>query len=188
MIFVARKKASAKFIATLRHWTVAAYFSNKRLLLFVLVQWAYQVSDNRGIPAGQARRALTVLPVSWIDTSIRGILIGRRFWTPTPTNCSADPGENLKLPGSRTSICAWRQAHSSRRGFHLADTTRWIYVGLTLVQRRRRWTNGKPTLIQCIVPAGCSAAVQRQTTVAEYLESNQLLLFAFARQTAVTVL
>ena len=27
------------------------------------------------------------------------------------------------------------------------DTIRWINVGLTLVQRRRRWTNVKPTLI-----------------------------------------
>ena len=29
-----------------------------------------------------------------------------------------------------------------------ADTRRWINVGLTLDQRRRRWTNVKPTLIQ----------------------------------------
>ena len=35
-----------------------------------------------------------------------------------------------------------------------ADTRRLIDDGLTLVQRRRRWTNGKPTLIQHIVSAG----------------------------------
>ena len=34
------------------------------------------------------------------------------------------------------------------------DTRRWINVGLTLVQRRRRWTNNKPTLIQRLVSAG----------------------------------
>ena len=35
-----------------------------------------------------------------------------------------------------------------------ADTRRWINVGLTLVQRRRMWTNVKPTLIQHLVSAG----------------------------------
>ena len=38
--------------------------------------------------------------------------------------------------------------------YHSADTRRWINVGLTLVQRRRRWTHGKPTLIQRLVSAG----------------------------------
>ena len=35
-----------------------------------------------------------------------------------------------------------------------ADTKRCNNVGLTLAQRRRRWTNGKSTLIQRIVSAG----------------------------------
>ena len=34
------------------------------------------------------------------------------------------------------------------------DTRRWINVGLPLVQRRRRWTNGKSKLIQRLVSAG----------------------------------
>ena len=35
-----------------------------------------------------------------------------------------------------------------------ADTRCWINAGLTLVQRRRRWTNVKPTSIQHIVSDG----------------------------------
>ena len=41
-----------------------------------------------------------------------------------------------------------------RIGCWTADTRRWIIVGLTLVQRRRRWTNVKPTLIKRLVSAG----------------------------------
>ena len=41
-----------------------------------------------------------------------------------------------------------------RDGPSPADTRRWINVGLTLVQRRRRWTNFKPALIQRFVSAG----------------------------------
>ena len=37
---------------------------------------------------------------------------------------------------------------------HPADTRRWINVGLTLVQRRGRWSDVKPTLIQRLVSAG----------------------------------
>ena len=35
-----------------------------------------------------------------------------------------------------------------------ADTRRYINAGLTLIQRRRRWTNVKPTLIQRLLSAG----------------------------------
>ena len=35
-----------------------------------------------------------------------------------------------------------------------ADTRRWVNVGLTFVQRRRRCTNGKPALIHRLVSAG----------------------------------
>ena len=38
--------------------------------------------------------------------------------------------------------------------FFPADTRRWFIVILTLVHRLRRWTNGKPTLIQLLVSAG----------------------------------
>ena len=34
------------------------------------------------------------------------------------------------------------------------NTKRWIIIGLTLVHRLRRWTNGKPKLIQRLVSAG----------------------------------
>ena len=34
-----------------------------------------------------------------------------------------------------------------------AKTRHWIKVGLTLVQRRRWWTNVEPTLIQCLLVA-----------------------------------
>ena len=37
-----------------------------------------------------------------------------------------------------------------------ANTRHWDSVGLLLGQRRRRWTNIKPTLAQCIVLAGYS--------------------------------
>ena len=37
-----------------------------------------------------------------------------------------------------------------------ADTRRRISVGLTLVHRRRRWTNGKPTLTHRLVSAALS--------------------------------
>ena len=37
-----------------------------------------------------------------------------------------------------------------------ADTSHWIIAGLPLIQRRRRWTNGKPTFIKRIVTAGSS--------------------------------
>ena len=35
-----------------------------------------------------------------------------------------------------------------------ADTRRWMNFGYTLVQRRRRWSNVKPTFIQRLVSAG----------------------------------
>ena len=37
---------------------------------------------------------------------------------------------------------------------HQADTRRWINAGLTLVQRRRRWSSVKPPFIHRLVPAG----------------------------------
>ena len=37
---------------------------------------------------------------------------------------------------------------------YTANRWRWINVGLTLVQRRRRWTSVKPTLSQRLVSAG----------------------------------
>ena len=38
-----------------------------------------------------------------------------------------------------------------------AGTRRWTNVGLLLGQRRRRWANIKPTLVQGPVPAGLIA-------------------------------
>ena len=46
------------------------------------------------------------------------------------------------------------QRISSKIWLSPADTRRWINVGLTLVHRLRRWTNGKPTLNQRLVSAG----------------------------------
>ena len=40
-----------------------------------------------------------------------------------------------------------------------ADTRRWINVSLTLVQRRKRWTNVNPALIQCLMSAGFSLLI-----------------------------
>ena len=51
----------------------------------------------------------------------------------------------------------WSQLHLHMEYCHNpADTRCWINAGLTLVQRRRRWTNVKPTLIQHLVSAGNS--------------------------------
>ena len=46
---------------------------------------------------------------------------------------------------------------------HAADTRRRINVGLAVVQRRRRWTNVKPTLIHRLVSAGDAAHWHRAT-------------------------
>ena len=48
-------------------------------------------------------------------------------------------------------VCAMAAAPSAAIP---ADTRRWITVGLALVQRRRRWTNVKPAVIQRLVSAG----------------------------------
>ena len=45
-----------------------------------------------------------------------------------------------------------RQSPSDDR-HQMTNTRRWISVGLPLVQRRRRWTNVKPTLIRRLVPS-----------------------------------
>ena len=34
------------------------------------------------------------------------------------------------------------------------DTVSWFWVNMTLDQRRRRWSNIKPALAQCLVFAG----------------------------------
>ena len=49
------------------------------------------------------------------------------------------------LPGVNSQV---NQHHSLP-----VDTRRWINVGLTFVQRRRRWTNGKSKLIQRLLSA-----------------------------------
>ena len=49
------------------------------------------------------------------------------------------------------SLCATWGLMPSDGFIDPADTTRWIYVGLTLVHRRRRWTNVKATSIKCLV-------------------------------------
>ena len=53
-----------------------------------------------------------------------------------------------------TSRVYWDLVLADRQMTHPVDTWRWINVGLTLVQRRRRWTNVKPTSIQRLVSAG----------------------------------
>ena len=61
-------------------------------------------------------------------------------------------------PASRTltkhQIWIWKEY--MRWLYSPADTRRSINVGLTLIQRRGRWTNIKPTLIQRLVSAGSS--------------------------------
>ena len=47
-----------------------------------------------------------------------------------------------------------------------ADTRRWINVGLTLVQRRRRWTSVKPTLMQILESAGLFLFISDENTKA----------------------
>ena len=43
----------------------------------------------------------------------------------------------------------------TQRGWHYpANTSRWINVGLMLVNRLRRWTNVKPIVTQRLMPAG----------------------------------
>ena len=56
----------------------------------------------------------------------------------------------------------------------LADTRRWINAGLTLVQRRRRWSNVKPVLIQRLVSAGVShCAIMQSVNVLCMLKQTQ---------------
>ena len=45
---------------------------------------------------------------------------------------------------------------SSSHGAFPANTTPWINAVLMLVQRRRRWANNKPALVQGVVLAGFS--------------------------------
>ena len=71
--------------------------------------------------------------------------------------------DNLRLPGVNYFKIDWNPlffqsvAHSlllTAAMYRPADTRRWINVSLTLVQRRTRWTNVKPTLFQSLVSAG----------------------------------
>ena len=70
-----------------------------------------------------------------------------------------------------TDTCTW----------YPADTIHWINVGLTLVQRRRRWTSVNPTLIQRLVSAGyafCSAKAQTQQTRYETMTKMSIQCWA----------
>ena len=66
----------------------------------------------------------------------------------------ADLGAHTKDFVGCNRILGTAQARNERSGQQPADEIRWINVGLRLVQRRRRWTNVKPTLIQRLVDAG----------------------------------
>ena len=78
-------------------------------------------------------------------------------------NCIIKYKDNLSLLSSLTSFSKFvKIAQVSRlkkvqcTTTHIpVDTRRWINVGLTLVQRRRRWTNVKPALIQSLLGSRC---------------------------------
>ena len=59
------------------------------------------------------------------------------------------------FPSASGQFHAWTNRYLSEPPLS-ADTRGWINVGLTLAQRRRRWTNVDPTMLQRLVYAGLS--------------------------------
>ena len=82
----------------------------------------------------------TAVTAAWFHTFILTVTVYQEFWV--YVTCSLKcRGSYVKGPCITVSVSP-------------ADTRRWIIVGLPLVQRRRRWANVKPTLIQRLVSAG----------------------------------
>ena len=67
--------------------------------------------------------------------------------------------DNVNLNRSFHCLAIFTHIWSERKIITIpANTRHCINVGLTLVQRLRRWTNVKLTLIQCLVSTGMTQA------------------------------
>ena len=86
-----------------------------------------------------------------------------RHWTMWPQQSAwhiyqvvySPVGRLLKLWANDAPASGRRFLWGGHKLAHIPENTRsWISVGLALVQRRRRWTNAKPPLIQLLVFAG----------------------------------
>ena len=108
----------------------------------------------------QLRVATSRSATSWIYQSDKGsdtIQHKQRFpWPSVSTGSVGSGGDNC--PERHLFRNLEQQTHQTKHkditGDRPADTRRGINVGLSLVHRRRRWTNVKSTLIQRLVSAG----------------------------------
>ena len=70
------------------------------------------------------------------------------------------PNSGVKGSGANHYPRAPALAVWARNGLYPAESKRWINVDLALVQRRRRWTNDQPTLIQRLMSDGYLPVIQ----------------------------